>query len=72
MPSYEVHVELTRHVVEVHVGQAERVSELLPAKEIVPYLARGICMSFQMPQTTRAKEFVVCRLHGFTMLPCQT
>ena len=41
------------------------MSGALPAEKIVPYLARGVCVPFQVTQTRRAEEFVLCCLHCF-------
>ena len=41
------------------------MSHTLPAEKIVPYLARGVCVPFQVTQTRRAEEFVLCCLHCF-------
>ena len=41
------------------------MSGALPAEKVVPYLARSVCMPFQMTQTRRAEEFVLCCLHCF-------
>ena len=41
------------------------MSGALPAEKVVPYLARNVCLLFQMAQTRRAKEFISCCIHCF-------
>ena len=60
--------ERSRHLIEGHIRQFQRISRALPSEKVVKYIVCDPRQAFQMPIPFRTKEFKIESKQGISRI----